>query len=457
MTTATPSPDSSAVAPVTADYRRPNDAINDGSLSLLRGEGWLGVRPEIWLQLGILAVLFAATFWPNLRRLWEKTNPINGEPNWGHAVCVPLIGLYYLWINRDELLKQTVRPVLPGFRDRKALLISAGVAAVGVGLWVVGRAGLLGSGFLSVGNVLASLGQAVLALGVLSAVLGWGVGTTIFGLLGYAYGIYPGQNDYVKDIGMIITLFGVVLTMFGWGVMTVTSFPILFLIAAIPWPGLVYSKVALPLQELAASVAVGTLNLSGVSSFQDGSKIFIGTGSATRTLNVAEACAGLRSLMTFIAVGAAVAFLSARPLWQKLVITASAIPIAILANVTRVSGQGLLDTYVSQKLSENFAHAFVGLVMLVPAFFLILLVGWVLDKLFIEEVDETQLAAQSAQAAAIIRRRKVNNPEPSRPTAVALDTRPRAEGAAAVPPPAGSPSVPAVPAFTVPPPPTPRL
>jgi hypothetical protein len=48
-------------------------------------------------------------FWPNLRRLWDKTNPFYGEPNWGHAICVPIIGLYYLYANRDELLRQTVR------------------------------------------------------------------------------------------------------------------------------------------------------------------------------------------------------------------------------------------------------------------------------------------------------------------------------------------------------------
>jgi exosortase len=369
-----------------------------GSPALFGGNGWLGVRPEIWLQLSILAGLFGATFWPNLRRLWEKTNPFYGEPNWGHAICVPLIGLYYLWINREDLLKQRVRPVLPNYRHGTSLLVSAGCGLVGAAVWGTAQAGLTSGALITVG-------QGLLFLGLLSALLGWGLGTSVFGLVAYAYGIYPGQNDYLKDLGMVITLFGVVLMLFGWDVMQITAFPIVFLIAGLPWPGLVYSKLALPLQELAATVAVGTLNLSGVASFQDGSKIFIGAGSETRTLNVAEACAGLRSLMTFIAVGAAVAFLSARPLWQKIVITASAVPIAILANVTRVSGQGLLDTYVSQKLSENFAHAFVGLVMLVPAFFLILLVGWVLDQLFIEEVDEAQLSAKSAQAAAVIRRR----------------------------------------------------
>jgi hypothetical protein len=77
-------------------------------------------------------------------------------------------------------------------------------------------------------------------------------------------------------------------------------------------------------------------------------------------------------------------------LWQKLGITVSAVPIAIFCNVMRVSGQGLLDHYVSTKLSESFAHQFVGMIMLVPAFFLILMVGYVLDKVFIEEVDESE-------------------------------------------------------------------
>jgi exosortase/archaeosortase family protein len=105
-------------------------------------------------------------------------------------------------------------------------------------------------------------------------------------------------------------------------------------------------------------------------------------------LNVAEACAGLRSLMTFITLGAAVAFLSNRTLWQKIIITLSAIPIAIFCNVMRVAGQGLLDYYVSHAWSEGFAHQFAGLVMLVPAFFLILLVAWCVDQLFVEEADE---------------------------------------------------------------------
>ncbi len=291
-----------------------------------------GLRRETWLKIALVAGVMTLLFWPNLRRLWLKTNPFTGEANWGHSMIIPIIGLYYLYLNREELLKAPVNTAWSGL----PILLS--------------------------------------------------------GLLLYAYGIWPGQNDFVKDFGMVVALFGVVATLCGWSVMKVAWFPIAFLVCGIPWPPLVYSMVAGPLQELAAYVAVKTLSLTGVSAAQGGTKIFIG-GITTplRTLNVAEACAGLRSLMTFISVAAAIAFLSSRPLWQKLIITASAIPIAIFCNTMRVAGQGLLDTYVSQKLAEGFAHQFVGLVMLIPAFFLILLVVWILDHLFIEEVADKRV------------------------------------------------------------------
>jgi hypothetical protein len=75
----------------------------------------------------------------------------------------------------------------------------------------------------------------------------------------------------------------------------------------------------------------------------------------------------------------------------------------------RVAGQGLLDHYVSQQLSENFAHQFVGLVMLVPAFVLILAVGWILDQVFIEESDD------AGGAAPTVLRRSPGGPPPPPP------------------------------------------
>jgi exosortase len=322
------------------------------------------------MRMGVLALLMIGLFWPNLRRLWLKTNPVSGEANWGHSFFIPLIGLYYLYLNRDGLLKARVST--------------------------------------------SYLGLAIM----------------IGGLLLFGYGIWPGQNDFVKDFAMVGTLFGLVAFMCGWEVMKIVWFPIIFLVCAIPWPGLVYSWVALPLQQVAAAAAIKVLNLLNVESYREGTKLIIVNGLKIRVLNVAEACAGLKSLMTFISVGAAVGFLSSRATWQKILITLSAIPIAIFCNMMRVTGQGIIDHYWSEKLSEGFAHQFVGMVMLIPAFFLILLVAWILDNVFIEEADKRDLPAPGSRSTLIEIPRTAG---PKGPTAVATFASPARVARAAAP------------------------
>lgn len=348
---------------------------------------------------------------PCLRRLWQKTNPFSGEPNWGHSFFIPIVGLYYLYLNREELLKAPVRPLL-GMDLSRMRFIGGGIV---LALFTILYFSL---SFITPASLTDYIGYAEAGmmgfalLGAMAIVLDWGLGVLLWGLLVFAYGIYPGQNDWVKDLGMVMTVFGAVLTLCGWRVMKIAWFPILFLICALPWPGLVYSKIAGPLQQLAATVAVGVLNICGAEASQIGTKIVIRHPMPPdRVLNVAEACAGLRSLMTFISVAAAIAFLSTRPLWQRIIMTLSAVPIAIFCNVMRVSGQGLLDFYVSEELSQSFAHQFVGLVMLLPAMLMILGVGWVLDQLFIEEADET-----NSQTIKVIRRQPAGAAVPTGPT-----------------------------------------
>jgi exosortase len=287
-----------------------------------------GFTAAAWVQIAVVGVLLILLFWSNLYRLWEKTNPFYGEPNWGHAICVPVIGLYYLYLHRSALRADAVRTAWSGLPICILAILFSGLA------------------------------------------------------------IWPYQNDFAKDVGMVACLFGVVLLLCGWEIMRVAWFPIVFLICALPWPSLLYSRVAGPLQQLAADVAVHVLRFTGVQAMSSGTKIIMEHGSFVRTLNVAEACAGMRSLMTFVSIAAAVAFLSARPLWQKLVIVICSVPIAIFCNVLRVAGSGLLDRYVSTAWSEGFAHSFAGVVMLIPALFLILLVAYVMDNLFIEDVDD---------------------------------------------------------------------
>ncbi len=361
-----------------------------------------------WGRVLVIVALMVGVFWPALRRLWLLTVPIIGDANWQHSFFVPLIGLYYLYLNRDELLKVQIKPMLWGpFRRPTRIGVGGGMACVGaVGWWLAGE-----------NAYVLTVAQALVFYGALVVALDWGLGTTLFGLFTYAYGIWPGQNDFVQHSAIVVTVFGVTLLTCGWGMIRVTWFPILFLVCAIPWPPLVYSWVALPLQELAATVAAGTLRVTGVEAFRSGTKLFIGDGLTQRVLNVAEACAGLKSLMTFVTLAGAIGFLSNRPMWQKILITASAVPIAILCNVLRVSGQGLLDHYASPKWSENFAHQFAGVIMLIPAFFLLQATGWFLDNLFVEEVDKRGIGQRAAMAGGA--------PSPN--------SRPGVDGAAAEP------------------------
>lgn len=401
---------------VSLDNANPSSQLSYSNLPLGDKEPvYFGLNLTTWTKIVLVSgLLFWLFLVPCLQRLWEKTNPFYGEPNWGHSFFIPLVGLYYLYLNREELLKAKVQPLL-GLNFTRSRLIGGAAVAIGAmaGYFLAGL--ILPPNYASYAEG-AAAGVAV--LGVMALLLDWGLGTLFWGLMVFAWGIYPGQNDWAKDFGMVATIFGVVLTLCGWGVMKIAWFPIVFLVCALPWPGLVYSAIAGPLQHLAAQVAVGVLNLFGAESVQQGTKIVIRHPvPPDRILNVAEACAGLRSLMTFIFIAASMAFLSARPMWQRIIMTASAVPIAIFCNVMRVSGQGLLDRYWSEEMSQGFAHQFVGLVMLLPAMLMILGLGWILDQIFIEEVEQTK-SPQIIRAA----------PRPSVAAGESLASAPRRPG-----------------------------
>lgn len=359
--------------------------------------GWLGLPVRAWWMAGLLLACFVGLYHQSLTRLWIKTNPIDGSAEWAHAMFVPVIGLYYLYLNLDQLKRARAKPLL-GLDFTVGRFVAAGLAvAAGAVAWKL--LPTLPGPFTTYAAEIGALGQGLVIFGVMAAVLDWGLGTLLAGLFLYGYGIWPGANDFLRDFGMVTSIFGIVLALCGWEVMRIAWFPCVFLVCMLPWPGLVYSKLAMPLQELSAQVGVITMQIFGVNVEKIGTTMLMHRtdGRGDRPLDVAEACAGLKSLMTFVSLGAAVAFLSDRPLWQRLIITFSAVPIAILCNALRVSGQGLLDYYVDESWSNGFAHQFAGLIMLLPGFLLLMGVVWVLDMMFVD--DDEAPAAAGPQAA----------------------------------------------------------
>ncbi|HEX7010736.1 MAG TPA: exosortase/archaeosortase family protein, partial [Phycisphaeraceae bacterium] len=160
----------------------------------------------------------------------------------------------------------------------------------------------------------------------------------------------------------------------------------------------IWEQVAFHLQQIAAKGATFCLQCFGAVMGFDASV----TGSQIHLsflpdpLNVAEACSGLRMLMAFVALAAAMAFLWDRTWWQRATMVLMAVPIAVGVNIGRVTVLGLL-CLVNPALAHGSFHIFVGMLMLIPAAGLFLLLGWVLDHILIPE--EQGAAAAKSDAA----------------------------------------------------------
>ena len=106
------------------------------------------------------------------------------------------------------------------------------------------------------------------------------------------------------------------------------------------------------------------------------------------SLNVAEACSGMRLLMAFVALGVAMAYVHARPIWQRLVLVVSTIPIAMMCNIVRVTVTGFLYVFVNPKYTHGIYHDALGVAMLPLALGLYSGVAWFMSSLFVDETDD---------------------------------------------------------------------
>jgi len=217
----------------------------------------------------------------------------------------------------------------------------------------------------------------------------------ICGSLFYPFNITQLQYGYVRPIGMIATLGAIVLFLGGWRLVKYAWLPIAFLIFAVPLPRRYYVSLTMPMRHLAAAVATALLNLvSGMEATVNGVVInVIYKGQHLEpSLNVAEACSGMRLLMAFLALGVAMAYLHHRPLWQRFVLLASTIPIAIFCNIVRVTVTGFIYVLIHPKYTQGIYHDTLGLAMLPLAFGLYGFLAWFMSSLFIEEADVGQPA-----------------------------------------------------------------
>lgn len=178
-----------------------------------------------------------------------------------------------------------------------------------------------------------------------------------------------GAELFLSRFSLLLVLAGLVVLFFGWNLFRAVLFPWAFLLLMIPIPVILFNKITFPLQLLASKVAAATLPLFGVPVLREGNVITL----ASMQLEVAEACSGIRSLMTLAALAIIYGYLMEKRLWIRWVLVLASLPIAVAANSTRIIGTGLLVQYWDPDKAEGFFHLFEGWLIFVLS--LCMLVG----------------------------------------------------------------------------------
>ena len=181
----------------------------------------------------------------------------------------------------------------------------------------------------------------------------WGMAVLTLGLSMLVIGSI-GAELYLQRTSLIVIMSGLVLLILGREYLRVLSLPLIFLIFMVPLPAIVVNAVAFPLQLLAAQTATLCLFNLGIPVLREGNVIML----AGTTLEVAEACSGIRSLQALVALGTVYAYFSQHETWKRWALVAVSIPIAILANAFRVTGTGMLAHYWGAEAAEGFYHTF---------------------------------------------------------------------------------------------------
>lgn len=187
---------------------------------------------------------------------------------------------------------------------------------------------------------------------------------------------YVGTEYYTMRSSLVFLLAGVILFWCGWAVLRALALPVGFLLFMVPLPYIVYDAVAFPLKLMVAKFSVFSLKMLGIVVWRDGNIIRF----PQTVLEVADACSGLRSLMSLLALAVAYAFISQTSNLQRTVLVLSAIPIAIFTNMVRVIVTGILAQYYGAAAAEGFFHEFAGFVVFTVAMVLLFVFGMLLRR-----------------------------------------------------------------------------
>jgi len=185
-----------------------------------------------------------------------------------------------------------------------------------------------------------------------------GVAILAAGLAILVLGVF-GAELFLSRVSLLVALTGVILSFGGRKLLAELRFPLLVLLLAIPIPAIIYNQITLPLQTLAARAAGALLPVFAVPVLREGHIIVL----PSMKLEVAQACSGIRSLMSLVTVSILYGYFLESSLWKRTVLALANVPIAVGANCLRIVGTGLCVQYWDPDEALGFFHEFSGWVI----------------------------------------------------------------------------------------------
>lgn len=248
--------------------------------------------------------------------------------DWGHAYIVPVVGAYYIWIHRRDIIKTTSKVYWPG------------------------------------------------------------LAVVLLGFVTYLYFLLAFPNHMFQGFALVLMVAGLVLLLGGTKVFGVLFFPVAYLALGITISDQVMTQLTWPLKQFAAVGGYLLLQLLQVDVTRPpGSNVitvYPGHGKPPVPLNIEDACSGMRMVIAFIALGGAVAFLSCKLWWQRIALLLLTVPVSLGMNIVRIGVLGVVGL-IDADMAGGDSHSVIGMILLFPSLGLFMGCVWLLNRAVIEE------------------------------------------------------------------------
>jgi exosortase len=201
----------------------------------------------------------------------------------------------------------------------------------------------------------------------------WGLAVVLYGGLQLSIATL-GAELFLARTAFIVSVVGIVLLLGGTAWVRALAFPLFLLFFMVPIPTVVYNSITFPLQLLASRVSTQALDLMQIPVLREGNVLEL----AEQKLSVVEACSGIRSLLSLTFLSLVYSYFFESKIWMRTLLFAATIPIAIVANASRVTLTGVLTEY-KPELAEGFFHTASGWVIFMVALAILILLHQILN------------------------------------------------------------------------------